>query len=197
MHALVFFRLEERSTNYLSACLNAHGHLFFPLCSYYFFRVQMFLISVFVIRKQNDFRSFRFMSAANALFHPHLFSLSQFFVTWFYVPMFQGRHLTLKLKMDTFENRSRSQSLPDYTNESEVIATFGIELLREEMANERSRHHVPMASTSQHQTSDIKSNKPLTLRLMGKLPLLSISVWLFRMVVFCLFPVYFMKILAS
>ncbi|KAA0185261.1 putative rab geranylgeranyl transferase alpha subunit [Fasciolopsis buskii] len=42
-----------------------------------------------------------------------------------------------------------------------------VKLLREEMANERSRHHVPMASTSQHQTSDIKSNKPLTLRLMG------------------------------
>ncbi|THD25270.1 DNA polymerase kappa subunit [Fasciola hepatica] len=79
----------------------------------------------------------------------------------------KGRHVTLKLKLDTFENRSRSQTLPDYTNEPEVIATFGIELLREEMTNERSSHHSPVASTSLLQMVDAKPTKSLTLRLMG------------------------------
>ncbi|TPP56038.1 putative rab geranylgeranyl transferase alpha subunit [Fasciola gigantica] len=71
------------------------------------------------------------------------------------------------MKLDTFENRSRSQTLPDYTNEPEVIATFGIELLREEMTNERSSHHSPVASTSLLQVVDAKPTKSLTLRLMG------------------------------
>ncbi|KER30751.1 hypothetical protein T265_02897 [Opisthorchis viverrini] len=82
----------------------------------------------------------------------------------------KGRSLTLKLKLDTFENRSRSQMLPDYTNDAEIIATFATEILREEMANERMA--VPankqVASTSKRQQPTARAEpKALTLRLMG------------------------------
>ncbi|GAA55127.1 DNA polymerase kappa subunit [Clonorchis sinensis] len=82
----------------------------------------------------------------------------------------KGRSLTLKLKLDTFENRSRSQMLPDYTNDAEIIATFATEILREEMANERMA--VPankqIASTSKPQQPTGQAEpRALTLRLMG------------------------------
>ncbi|TGZ58268.1 hypothetical protein CRM22_009730 [Opisthorchis felineus] len=82
----------------------------------------------------------------------------------------KGRSLTLKLKLDTFENRSRSQMLPDYTNDAEIIATFATEILREEIANERMA--VPankqVASTSKRQQPTAGAEpRALTLRLMG------------------------------
>ncbi|VDP38191.1 unnamed protein product [Schistosoma curassoni] len=56
------------------------------------------------------------------------------------------------MKLDTFEIRTRSQLLPDYTNHSVIINSFGRELLREEMVAFKLNTAV---------------NKPLTLRLMG------------------------------
>ncbi|VDQ17926.1 unnamed protein product [Trichobilharzia regenti] len=58
------------------------------------------------------------------------------------------------MKLDTFEVRTKSQLLPDYTNHSEIINSFGRELLREEMIA--------------HKSNPSNNNKPLTLRLMGK-----------------------------
>ncbi|KAF7256799.1 hypothetical protein EG68_06714 [Paragonimus skrjabini miyazakii] len=80
----------------------------------------------------------------------------------------KGRALTMKLKLDSFEVRSRSQPLPDYTNDAEVIATFATEILREEMLNEKNaittvKHN---ASTSTR-SSGSQSPRVLTLRLMG------------------------------
>nr|CAH8838682.1 unnamed protein product [Trichobilharzia regenti] len=65
----------------------------------------------------------------------------------------KGQHITLKMKLDTFEVRTKSQLLPDYTNHSEIINSFGRELLREEMIA--------------HKSNPSNNNKPLTLRLMG------------------------------
>ncbi|CAH8445858.1 unnamed protein product [Dicrocoelium dendriticum] len=80
----------------------------------------------------------------------------------------KGRQLTLKLKLDTFEVRSRSQLLPDYTNECELIATFAIELLREEMANEKNAHCSAQLNPSCSSKSPAKQSPgALTLRLMG------------------------------
>ncbi|CAH8476476.1 unnamed protein product [Schistosoma turkestanicum] len=64
----------------------------------------------------------------------------------------KGQLITLKMKLDTFEVRTRSQLLPDYTNHTEIINSFGRELLHEEMVACKSNPLV---------------NKPLTLRLMG------------------------------
>ncbi|CAH8505085.1 unnamed protein product [Schistosoma curassoni] len=64
----------------------------------------------------------------------------------------KGQLITLKMKLDTFEIRTRSQLLPDYTNHSVIINSFGRELLREEMVAFKLNTAV---------------NKPLTLRLMG------------------------------
>ncbi|CAH8838911.1 unnamed protein product [Trichobilharzia szidati] len=65
----------------------------------------------------------------------------------------KGQHITLKMKLDTFEVRTKSQLLPDYTNHAEIINSFGRELLREEMIA--------------HKSNPNNNNKPLTLRLMG------------------------------
>ncbi len=62
----------------------------------------------------------------------------------------------MKLKLDTFEIRSRSQTLPDFTNTSSVIYQCAAEILREEFKAE-------LATKS----------KDLTLRLMGMCRLLS------------------------
>ncbi|KAA3675608.1 DNA polymerase kappa [Paragonimus westermani] len=80
----------------------------------------------------------------------------------------KGRALTMKLKLDTFEVRSRSQPLPDYTNDAEVIATFATEILREEMLNEKSAI-VPVNPNASTSTRSPGSQSPrvLTLRLMG------------------------------
>lgn len=71
----------------------------------------------------------------------------------FFSRSFKGQLITLKMKLDTFEIRTRSQLLPDYTNHTEIINSFGRELLREEMAAFK---------------LNTALNKPLTLRLMGK-----------------------------
>ncbi|KAF5399764.1 DNA polymerase kappa subunit [Paragonimus heterotremus] len=80
----------------------------------------------------------------------------------------KGRALTVKLKLDSFEVRSRSQPLPDYTNDAEVIATFATEILREEMLNEKNaitavKHNASTSTCS----SGSQSPRVLTLRLMG------------------------------
>ncbi|TNN18129.1 DNA polymerase kappa subunit [Schistosoma japonicum] len=64
----------------------------------------------------------------------------------------KGQLITLKMKLDTFEVRTRSQLLPDYTSHADIINSFGRELLREEMSSSKSNPLI---------------NKPLTLRLMG------------------------------
>ncbi|KAK4469609.1 hypothetical protein MN116_007144 [Schistosoma mekongi] len=64
----------------------------------------------------------------------------------------KGQLITLKMKLDTFEVRTRSQLLPDYTNHTDIINSFGRELLREEMSACKSNPLI---------------NKSLTLRLMG------------------------------
>ncbi|KAF8566846.1 hypothetical protein P879_11779 [Paragonimus westermani] len=74
----------------------------------------------------------------------------------------------MKLKLDNFEVRSRSQPLPDYTNDAEIIATFATEILREEMLNEKSAivtvNHKASTST---RSPGSQSSRVLTLRLMG------------------------------
>lgn len=57
----------------------------------------------------------------------------------------------MKLKLDTFDVRSRSQTLPDYTCSLEIIYQCASEILKDEMKAE-------LANNS----------KSLTLRLMGK-----------------------------
>ncbi|CAL8069002.1 unnamed protein product [Calicophoron daubneyi] len=79
----------------------------------------------------------------------------------------KARALTMKLKLDTFEIRSRSQFLPDYTNEAEILAALAIRLIREEIANEKL-----IASTAPHPASTSRQQPKvhsgvLTLRLMG------------------------------
>ncbi|CAH8494795.1 unnamed protein product [Heterobilharzia americana] len=64
----------------------------------------------------------------------------------------KGQLLTLKMKLDTFEVRTKSQLLPDHTHHTEIINSFGRELLREEMIAYKSNPGI---------------NKQLTLRLMG------------------------------
>ncbi|VEL09590.1 unnamed protein product [Protopolystoma xenopodis] len=44
-----------------------------------------------------------------------------------------GRVLTLKLKLHTFEVRTRQQPLVDLTDQAEVIAACAVDLLREEI----------------------------------------------------------------
>lgn len=82
----------------------------------------------------------------------------------------------MKLKLDTFEVRTRSQTLPDYTNEAEILALIGSELLREEMLPEKSTAYKEGDDTrfdAHHPHQERKqsgSRRPtdvLTLRLMG------------------------------
>lgn len=63
---------------------------------------------------------------------------------------FQGKTVTMKLKLDTFEVRTRSQTLPDYTCSTEIIFQCASEILKDETKAE-------LANNS----------KALTLRLMG------------------------------
>jgi len=60
----------------------------------------------------------------------------------------QGKTVTLKIKLVTFEVKTRSQSLPIATNDGEDIYNVANQLLTTEMKN--------------------CSSKPLKLRLMGK-----------------------------
>ena len=59
--------------------------------------------------------------------------------------------MTLKFKLDTFEVRTRSQTLPDYTCASAIISQCALEILKDEMKAEQSAN-----------------SKVLTLRLLGK-----------------------------
>ncbi|VDN25088.1 unnamed protein product [Dibothriocephalus latus] len=60
-----------------------------------------------------------------------------------------GKTVTLKLKLDTFEVRTRSQTLPDFTCSPTAIFQCAQDILRDEMRIEAER------------------SKLLTLRLMG------------------------------
>lgn len=74
----------------------------------------------------------------------------------------QGRLLIIKLKLDTFMVHTRSQTLPDFTNQFEIIYSFGRELLREEIQNS--------TSTDDNKDARIQGMKKVQhkLRLMGK-----------------------------
>ncbi|VDK31805.1 unnamed protein product [Taenia asiatica] len=61
-----------------------------------------------------------------------------------------GKTVTMKFKLNTFEVRSRSQTLPDYTCVTEIISQCASEILRDEMKAELT-----------------ENSKALTLRLMG------------------------------
>lgn len=58
--------------------------------------------------------------------------------------------MTMKFKLSTFEVRSRSQTLPDYTCVTEIISQCASEILRDEMKAELT-----------------ENSRALTLRLMG------------------------------
>ncbi|KAL5112563.1 DNA polymerase kappa [Taenia crassiceps] len=62
----------------------------------------------------------------------------------------QGKTVTMKFKLNTFEVRSRSQTLPDYTCVTEIITQCASEILRDEMKVELT-----------------ENSRALTLRLMG------------------------------
>ncbi|CDS40731.1 dna polymerase kappa [Echinococcus multilocularis] len=62
----------------------------------------------------------------------------------------QGKTVTMKFKLSTFEVRSRSQTLPDYTCTTAIISQCASEILRDEMKAELT-----------------ENSKVLTLRLMG------------------------------
>ncbi|CAH8504265.1 unnamed protein product [Schistosoma margrebowiei] len=96
-------------------------------------------------------RTFSDTSDENELMH-RCEQLAQMLSTDLKEEHVKGQLITLKMKLDTFEIRTRSQLLPDYTNHTEIINSFGRELLREEMVAFKSNTAV---------------NKPLTLRLMG------------------------------
>ncbi|CAH8532756.1 unnamed protein product [Schistosoma rodhaini] len=96
-------------------------------------------------------RTFSDTSDENELMH-RCEQLSQMLSTDLKEEHVKGQLITVKMKLDTFEIRTRSQLLPDYTNHTEIINSFGRELLREEMVAFKSNPAV---------------NKPLTLRLMG------------------------------
>ncbi|CAH8507603.1 unnamed protein product [Schistosoma haematobium] len=96
-------------------------------------------------------RTFSDTSDENELMH-RCEQLAQMLSTDLKEEHVKGQLITLKMKLDTFEIRTRSQLLPDYTNHTEIINSFGRELLREEMVAFK---------------SNTALNKPLTLRLMG------------------------------
>ncbi|CAH8493751.1 unnamed protein product [Schistosoma mattheei] len=96
-------------------------------------------------------RTFSDTSDENELMH-RCEQLAQMLSTDLKEEHVKGQLITLKMKLDTFEIRTRSQLLPDYTNHTEIINSFGRELLREEMVAFKLNTAV---------------NKPLTLRLMG------------------------------
>ncbi|CAI2726136.1 unnamed protein product [Schistosoma spindalis] len=96
-------------------------------------------------------RTFSDTSDENELMH-RCEQLAQMLSTDLKEEHVKGQLITLKMKLDTFEIRTRSQLLPDYTNHTEIINSFGRELLREEMVGFK---------------SNTTANKPLTLRLMG------------------------------
>ncbi|KAM3185961.1 hypothetical protein ACTXT7_005309 [Hymenolepis weldensis] len=66
------------------------------------------------------------------------------------VTNFEGKTVTMKLKLDTFEVRTRSQTLPDYTCSTEIIFQCASEILKDETKAEWANN-----------------SKVLTLRLMG------------------------------